>query len=441
MRVMWAGLAALIALSCGDGADNAGEPVADDTAATDTTDPEVAEPTPDVADPEPDVVDPEPDVVDPEPDADDAPLGHPYTVAGCVAGDSDWTVASLNESGPHKVGELSDNLVDESRVTQAHGLIPEIPFRTIPITVWYPAKDGVLGALTPELADGGPFPMLIHSHGFMSNRDEITYMSSVLASHGWVVVAPEFPLTHLGTTGGVLLLDVVEQPADVSFILDNLLGWSLTASHALHGAVDPDRIAASGVSLGGLTTQLVTYHRDVKDDRIKAAISLAGPAEVLSEAFWADSETPLMLVHGDIDAIVDYEANAVAAYERSGGLASLVTLVGGSHTSFASAGALLDGLTHNPDTFGCDALIGNLPEEEGFLDALADEEAGIVPPETPTEPCAEAELPPAMKSPRQHALTTAAVRAFLELALGAEKEPACTFLRDTLDAEEDATTE
>ncbi|MFT7626246.1 MAG: dienelactone hydrolase [Myxococcota bacterium] len=383
-----------------------------------------------------------PDVDEPDPTA------QPNTAAGCTPKDTVPSLDDMLAPGTFKVGERSETLTDDSRITPAHGLIPERAFRSFPITILYPSEEGWLGPLTPALnaplaSDAGPFPLLVHSHGFMSNRDEVRYMAEHLASRGWVVVLPEFPLTNLGTVGGQHIADLVNQPGDVSLAIDALLGWTLTPGHDLNGAVDPDRIAASGVSLGGLTTMLTTYHADLADSRIKAAATLAGPGELFAQSYFDDQTKPLMIIHGDIDAIIDYQTNGATVRERADGFSTLVTLAGGSHTGFAGAATFLDALGDNPDQVGCETIAGNLPEDGGFIEGLGGEAKGIIVPENSVLPCSYDELPPAMKAERHHALTIATMHACLNLALGTATEAgeACAFLNGPLAEQADVLVE
>ncbi len=45
----------------------------------------------------------------------------------------------------------------------------------------------------------------------------------------------------------------MNQPADVSFLIDTLLAQSTTPGHRLEGMVDKTRIGVTGISLGGMT--------------------------------------------------------------------------------------------------------------------------------------------------------------------------------------------
>lgn len=350
-----------------------------------------------------------------------------------------WTLDALAEDGPFFAGYLELTVTDPDRETAAHGLFPESNGRTIAMRVWYPAQKGVLGDLTPQLLaplarDAGPFPLLVHSHGFSSNKDELSYAAEWLATRGWVVAQLEFPLTHLGTAGGPQLEDVVNQPADVRFAIDQLLARNDLSSSPLYGGIDPERIALSGVSLGGLTTLLTTYHRDWHDPRVKAAIDIAGPTGFFTETFYGFVPLPALLVYGDTDAIVDYTAHALPARERAPAGTLLLTLEHASHTGFAGAASLFESMD-NPDSVGCGAIEGQLPDNDAFLRRMVDPAIGIETVALPN-PCELDPLPKAMRPSRQMLLTRLAMYAWLELQLGADaarRATACAFL-DTLEA-------
>ena len=82
-------------------------------------------------------------------------------------------------------------------------------------------------------------------------------MAEAMASHGYIVAAADYPLTSGSTPGGANGDDVVNQPADVSFLIDSVLNLSADEK-PFAGEVDGSRIGLSGYSLGGLTTYLTT---------------------------------------------------------------------------------------------------------------------------------------------------------------------------------------
>lgn len=272
-----------------------------------------------------------------------------YVATGPEMPDANSDSARVLESGPYPVEEVDLTLVDESRPTQPNNDYPGAETRTLVTTVWYPGGDA-----------GSQLPLIIYSHGFMSNRQGGNYLARALASHGYVVASADFPLTHFSAPGGPLVADVNNQPGDVSFLIDSLIGLEGDAK-PFSGEVDTARIGVMGLSLGGLTSTLVAYHPRWRDDRIRAAVSIAGPGAMFTRRFYLTSDAPYLMIAGTEDAIVDYQTNAAIIPDRAP-QAMLLTIKGASHTGFASLAEPAMRLLNHPDSLGCGALTANLSE-------------------------------------------------------------------------------
>lgn len=103
-----------------------------------------------------------------------------------------------------------------------------------------------------------PRPVLIHSHGASSLAHEMYEYTEFLASHGWLVAAPE----HVGNSWhepwGFFPSIVLRRPEDVADTFDALLQRSADPSDPLFGCVDPDAgYVVSGNSFGGYTAYAV----------------------------------------------------------------------------------------------------------------------------------------------------------------------------------------
>ena len=66
-------------------------------------------------------------------------------------------------------------------------------------------------------------------------------------------------------------------------MIDQLLALS-DGSSWLAGGIDKKRIGAQGLSLGGLTTLLVSYNPQLRDRRIRAAFAMAPASCELTRA-------------------------------------------------------------------------------------------------------------------------------------------------------------
>ncbi|MDP3768282.1 MAG: hypothetical protein Q8S13_09720, partial [Dehalococcoidia bacterium] len=218
--------------------------------------------------------------------------------SGSVAGASSWEAAT--ERGTYGVGVTSYDLVDSSRPTAANRDFSGADERPLPIDVWYPS--GAAGA-EPEVRDApldgadAPYPLIIFAHGLSGTRRQSVSYVQHLASHGYVVAAPDFPLSRLGAPGGPRLGAVLEQPKDVSFVIDSLLEFNAQDGHLLEGAIDDEAIGVTGHSLGALTTMLTTFGPS-RDERIDAALPISTPACFLPASLAGDTSVPIMVVGG-----------------------------------------------------------------------------------------------------------------------------------------------
>jgi predicted dienelactone hydrolase len=262
---------------------------------------------------------------------------------------------ALAERGPFAVGVATLTLIDESRPTDANGSYAGADTRTLVTEVWYPAEGS---AAEPEIRDApldrskAPYPLIVFSHGYTGIRRQSTTFTSHLASHGYVVVSADYPLTNLAAPGGPRLSDVLNQPGDVSFLIDSLLGFSRQAGHQLEGAINEEAIGLSGHSLGGLTTLLAAFG-PLRDPRIKAALSIAGPACLMGETAYDSAAVPLLVMGGSEDRVVAWPS-VRAAYDMAQPPKYLLTILGGNHLRFADLDAE-------------DSALGALESTEGFL--------------------------------------------------------------------------
>ncbi len=308
--------------------------------------------------------------------------------------------------GPYAIITDSFKAVDETRKTQPNNDFPGSNVRVLKGKVWRPA-----GLQQPG-------PLLVYSHGFMSFHQEGQYLTRFLASHGYTVVAVDYPLTNFFAPGKPLISDVVNQPGDVSFLIDTMLKRNADPADALHNTIDPKKIAVAGVSLGGMTSTLAAFHRKVRDPRITAAISIAGPGSMFTADFFAGSTVPFLMIYGDSDAIIPYDKNAAPITHKYPGT-TLVTLKNASHAGFAQPASTFMRFIRNPDGVGCREVrkgLQNKPagaKEPEFMPGLDGTEYGIDLSDR-TEPCTTPPIPVAMKAARQHMFTTLAAHAFFE---------------------------
>ena len=183
---------------------------------------------------------------------------------------------------------------------------------------------------------------------------------------------------------------------------------------------------------------MAAFHPQMRDLRIAAAISIAGPSYVFAPSFYRQRSLPYMMIASPIDALVNYEDNAQHLPEQVPG-AILVSIDNASHTGFADMAKWLRWLD-NPDSIGCHQVKQGLEKSEGedWSAEIGSVEDGIIYNKQPRL-CEQDPLPAAMNPIRQQWLTSAAVFAFLEeqFALGEQRRlDAAQFLRQQFPAEQ-----
>ena len=169
---------------------------------------------------------------------------------------------------------------------------------------------------------GTSAPLIVFGHGFCGHPRKFTRLFARWVDAGYVVAAPAFPHTNDENPPPYLIEDVANQPADVSFVLDELLA---------RGIGDTRRVGVGGFSLGAETALAVGLHPRYADQRIRAVVAVAGA--LFHPDFAADvlRPLPLLLVHGTEDRKNGRLREALKVYELAQEPKQLVTIDGAGH--------------------------------------------------------------------------------------------------------------
>ena len=179
--------------------------------------------------------------------------------------------------------------------------------RPLDTWIWYPAdvaaEEGAVEGAQP-LADSGPFPLVIFSHGSGGQPQFQRFFTEHLASWGYVVAAPPHP----GNTSDdcvlcpvdAILRSAPERPVDVRFVYDELLALRKDPEAALGQIIDPDRAAVAGHSFGGWTAVYVA-----DDLRFDAAIAMAPGAPQTLIGHARRVTMPVLIFNSEKDTVVD----------------------------------------------------------------------------------------------------------------------------------------
>ncbi|MCU4186152.1 hypothetical protein K6U06_17430 [Acidiferrimicrobium sp. IK] len=210
-------------------------------------------------------------------------------------------------------------LVDVSRPTISNGQTVSTT-RALTTLVWRPAVPG-------------RWPLIVFAHGFQVGPTPYTALLEAWASAGYVVAAPEFPLTDSAVAGANTdENDIQNQPADVRFVLDALVA----PSTPLSADIDPTRVVWAGHSDGAetaLAASLAPAPAGEPEPRAVLAMSVS-PLEGVT----ATANPPLMVTQGDADTI-NPAALGQKTYDEAAGPKFYMDLLGGGHLPPVEAGS------------------------------------------------------------------------------------------------------
>ncbi len=206
--------------------------------------------------------------------------------------------------------------VDESRPTPAGSQTDELPDRTIETSLYLPAAED-------------PAPLILFAHGIGGHPDKFSRMLGAWQDAGYAVAAPAFPLTNDRIPGAFQNgADVVNQPADTAFVLDQILALNDDEYSTVFERIDTEHIGAAGLSLGGVSTYAVAVDENTRDPRFDAVIIQA--SAIASTGFIAPTDLPVMIMHGADDPLIGIGA-AEISYDRLGAPKMFVSMVGALH--------------------------------------------------------------------------------------------------------------
>ena len=180
--------------------------------------------------------------------------------------------------------------------------------RKLETWIWYPTT-GTPGDATPVIdappaTSGGPFPIVIFSHGNGGQPQFHKYFTEHLASWGFIVAAPPHPgdtSADCSPCGASKLVPSArERPADVTLVLDKLIALKDDPSQPLGKIVDPTRSTLAGHSFGGWTAIFAA-----PDGRFNAVVAMAPGAPEILLGRGAKITVPTLILGGDKDEIVN----------------------------------------------------------------------------------------------------------------------------------------
>ena len=173
---------------------------------------------------------------------------------------------SPDEEGPYDAGLHSFSFVSDRG-------------RELFVDVWYPARRREI----ENLATYDPFSfrgkayrdapvaktntkLIAFSHGLMSVRFQNASLCEHLAQHGYTVIAPDHPGTHIfNISDDIIAEDVFVRPEDIQHTVDAFLERVQDEEHSMYQIIESDQYIAIGHSLGSHTVMSLggaTYDYD-----------------------------------------------------------------------------------------------------------------------------------------------------------------------------------
>ena len=183
-----------------------------------------------------------------------------------------------------------------------------------------------------------PWPLVVFAHGWKGHPRKFTRLFSRWTAAGHAVAAPTFPHTNANAPRADAD-DGANQPADLRFVLDRMLEDS---------RFEPERVAVAGFSLGAKTILATAFDASHADPRVRAVVAISGRLPQFAACDFRP--LPLLVVHGKVDRIVEYEAG-LAVYGRALLPKALLTIEVPGHHEYvedeppSDADAIVDDVT------------------------------------------------------------------------------------------------
>jgi len=240
------------------------------------------------------------------------------------------TVATTPPVGPpFFVGTVHRTFVDPTRSTPSRGGNGGADQRAISTTIYYPTTIAPSPENPKPRVATGPWPLIVFAHGYAIDAAAYAQLLEDLAAGGYVVAAPDFPGTSTAYPGGAVRSDSLQQPGDISFVIDQMLAASATPG-LFFGAIDPNAVGDSGQSDGGVTAAAAAFNTCCIDPRIKASVVLTGGSFGFDGQWFPPGTPPVMFVHATADEVNPYSAST-SMFAQAQSPKYLLTVDGGSH--------------------------------------------------------------------------------------------------------------
>jgi dienelactone hydrolase len=232
--------------------------------------------------------------------------------------------ADLAEKGKLAVGVATVSVVDQTREG-----------RTLPVEIWYPALKAERGAQPT----GKRYPLILMAHGLCGSRLNYEYLTTHLASWGFVVAAPDFTgITDAACAAMQVTATFDDLPQDLAFVcrvLHDTTGplaeWASQVRGAPTGLV--------GHSLGGRAVVVAP----TIEKSFTTVVGLAPAVQAADAQLVADltQHVAWMMMGGTADALVGFTSWTEPFFQGLLAPAFLVRVTDGTHDGFSDSDSRL----------------------------------------------------------------------------------------------------
>jgi len=282
-----------------------------------------------------------------EPAATDAPTTTAAATTTTIS--IDELANAYTEPGPYPVGVTTLTLAKGNQVevwypAAADTTVGDITYdvrdftpeaiRAI-LTADVPATFTFQGARDADGADG-TFPVVLFSHGYTGMRLQSTFLTSHLASWGFVVASTDHPSRDLpnvlsGTASG----DRADSVDDLLQMLDLVVAEGASTTGLLGGHVDDEYVVAVGHSAGGGT--ILGAALDPRVDgyvSLASGIALGGDATTTTVEAQELPDKPSFFMAGALDQVISATERTKPSFEQVPTPSLLWILDGVGHNGF-----------------------------------------------------------------------------------------------------------